>query len=446
MKNTIAITNEFFKEQNEKYLRCKKNTVLRHALANTSMPNVVRSHDFANLTRNMFSIDVKTMDACNQKQSGRCWIFAACNVLREIIGKKLNIKQLELSQAYVAFFDKLEKVNYIAETIIDLIDKDYDDRELQFVLQSKISDGGQWDMFVNIVKKYGICPKMAMDETAQSNQSNYYNRLINANISKFAADVKNAYLNKGMDEVRKIQQDLLEKCYALLLNCYGNPVETFDFEYVDADNKYNIIKNLTPKSFFDKYIGNEIDEYVSIINAPTKDKPFNKSYTVKYLGNVVEGREIRHLNVTMDRLKELVIESLKNDEIVWFGSDVGFYGAREEGLWDDLAFDYATPFGLDFKMDKGEALDYRMSAMNHAMCITGVNLDSNAKETKWKIENSWGTENGNKGYYVMSKTWFDRFTYQAVTKKKYLTKDELDAYLASPVELKPWDPMGTLAD
>lgn len=200
------------------------------------------------------------------------------------------------------------------------------------------------------------------------------------------------------------------------------------------------------QSVFFKYIGKEIDEYISIINAPTSDKQFYKSYTISHLGNVVEGKEIKHLNVPMDRLKQLVVAQLKNNEIVWFGADVAYYGIRDEGIWDDKSFDYMSPFGMDFSLDKGSALDYRMSAMNHAMCITGVNLDDEGKATKWKIQNSWGTENGAKGYYIMSATWFDKFTYQVVTHKKYLSEKELSAYNSQPVILNPWDPMGTLAD
>lgn len=250
IKDVYTITNEFLKINNDEYVKCKKNNVIRNALSNSPFFNVVRSHDNAKNTRFAFNVEVKTMEATNQKQTGRCWIFAACNVLREIIAKHLNMKQFELSQSYIAFWDKFEKINYTLETIIELLDKDYDDRVLQFVISNGVSDGGQWDMFVNIVKKYGICPKMALDETSQSNQSVFYNRLINANICKFAAMAKKAYESDGIMEVRRLQQELLEKCYALLLNCYGKPVETFDFEYVDKDEVYHIEKECTPKAFF----------------------------------------------------------------------------------------------------------------------------------------------------------------------------------------------------
>ncbi len=386
-----------------------------------------------------FSIDIPTMKATNQKQSGRCWIFAACNFLREDIAHRLHISEFELSQSYVAFYDKLEKINLTLNILEELKDEDYDDRTLQFILQSGIGDGGQWDMFVNVVKKYGICPKNAFVETATSSGTRVLNQLINTELRHFASDVRQ------VKDTKALKEDYLKRFYVALVNCYGIPPKEFDFEYVDKDKKYHLEKGLTPAKFFEKYIASALDEYVSVINAPTKDKPFMKSYTVKYLGNVIGGKVITHLNLPIERLKELVLAQLKDGQIVWFGSDVAFYRDMPNAKWDDGAFDFKSTLNLDFKMDKGEALDYRASQMGHAMCITGVNLKDGIP-TKWKIENSWGSDGAQGGYYIMSASWFDLYTYQAVINKKYLTKEELEAYNAEPIVLKPWDPMGSLAD
>ncbi len=426
----------------KEYQKDNKNTVLRHAMSKTPLSTVVRSQDEIENVNFDFDINLKTLSAANQKQSGRCWIFAATNVAREIIAKKLNIGEFELSQSYVAFYDRLEKCNFLLEAVINELDKDYDDRTLQFLLQSGIGDGGQWDMFVNVVNKYGLCPKHVYPETCTSSATRDTNLLINFNIRKFASDAKAL---KDLNKVRALKEEVLKKIYFLLINAYGVPPQSFTFEYTDKDGNYHKEEGLSPLSFKEKYIGDELDNYVSIINAPTKDKAFNKSYTVKYLGNVVGGKIVNHLNLEMSRLKELIISQLKDEQIVWFGSDVGFYGDREVGIWDDRIFDYESAIGLDYKMDKGEALDYRASAMNHAMCITGVAF-KDGKPHKWKIENSWGTANGNNGYYYMSSSWFDHFVYQAVVNKKYLSESELKAYNEKPIELKPWDPMGSLAE
>ena len=433
------------KKDLDEYQKDNKNTVMRHAMSKTPLSTVVRSQDEIENVNFDFDINLKTLSVTNQKQSGRCWIFAATNVLREMIASNLNLGEFELSQSYIAFYDRLEKSNFLLEAVMELLDKDYDDRTLSFLLANGIGDGGQWDMFVNIVNKYGLCPKHVYPETCTSSGTRDTNLLINFNIRKFASDAKELFKNKGLDAVRRLKKSVLKKIYFLLIDAYGVPPEKFDFEYTDKDGKYHKESGLTPLSFKEKYVGNKLNDYVSIINAPTKNKPFNKSYTVKYLGNVAGGKIVTHLNLKMDRLKELVIKQLKDGHIVWFGSDVGFYGDRETGIWDDRLFDYESALGLDFKMDKGEALDYRASAMNHAMCITGVAL-RNGKATKWKIENSWGNDRGEKGYFYMSSSWFDRFVYQAVVDKKYLSEVELKAYCSKPIELKPWDPMGSLAD
>ena len=422
-----------------------KNIVLRHALSKCSLYDIAYSQDQAPEMDFNFDIDIKTMSATNQKASGRCWIFAATNVCREIIANKLNMASFELSQSYIAFYDRLEKANYLLESVIELIDKDYDDRTLTYLLENGVGDGGQWDMFVNIVNKYGLCPKNVFPETNTSSATRDTAQVINFNIRKFASLAKSLFEKKGLAAVRKEKEVLLGKFYVLLSDAYGVVPAKFDFEYVDKDGGYHLEKGFTPLSFKEKYLGNQLDDFVSLINAPTKSKPFGKTYTIAYLGNVVGGKEVIHLNVTMERMKELILAQLKDNRIVWFGSDVGFYGDRAIGMWDDQAFDLETPFALSLLMEKGESLDYHASQMNHAMCITGVAF-RNGEPRKWKIENSWGTDRGKNGYYLMSNTWFDQFVYQAVVDKKYLNKDELKALSKKPVVLKPWDPMGSLAD
>ena len=422
-----------------------QNKILRHALSKNSLYAIASSQDADPEMDFNFDINIKTLPAANQKASGRCWIFAATNVCREIVAAKCNLSNFELSQSYLAFYDRLEKSNYLLESIIELLDKDYDDRTLTFLLQNGVGDGGQWDMFVNLVNKYGLCPKNVFPETNTSSATRETGQVINFNIRKFASEAKDLYQGEGIEAVRKAKDELLDKIYVLLSDAYGLVPETFDFDYTDKDGNYHLEKDFTPLSFKEKYLGDELNNYVSLINAPTKDKPFGKTYTVAYLGNVVGGKEVTHLNVTMDRMKKLILSQLEDNRIVWFGSDVGFYGDRELGIWDDQKFDLDTPFGLNLIMNKGESLDYRASQMNHAMCITGVSF-KNGEPRKWKIENSWGKDRAKDGYYIMSNTWFDQFVYQAVVDKKYLNKEELKALEEKPIVLKPWDPMGSLAD
>ena len=439
------IKKTYLEKELKNYKGDEKNTIIRHALVKNSLLTVASSQDEIKEMDFNFDINIKTLPAANQKASGRCWLFAATNVCREVIAKKLNLANFELSQSYLAFYDRLEKSNYLLEAVIELIDKEYDDRTLAFLLQNGVGDGGQWDMFVSLANKYGLCPKNVYPETNTSSATRETAQLINFTIRKFASDAKALYQTKGLEAVRKEKEEVLNKIYFLLVNAYGLPPEKFDFEYTDKDGNYHLEKGFDALSFKDKYLGDSLNDYVSLINAPTKDKAFGKTYTVQYLGNVVGGKQVTHLNVTMDRMKELILKQLRDDRIVWFGSDVGFYGDREEGVWDDTRFDLNTPFGLDLKMNKGESLDYHASQMNHAMCITGVSFKEGIP-SKWKIENSWGKDRAKDGYYIMSKSWFDQFVYQAVVDKKYLNEEESKALQGEPVVLKPWDPMGSLAD
>ncbi len=393
-----------------------------------------------------FSIDIKTLPSTNQKSSGRCWLFAATNILRERIAAEKNLENFELSQAWLAFWDKFERCNYFLESIIKLIDRDIDDRTLTFVLTSGVADGGQWDMFVNIIEKYGILPKDNYPDNAQSAGTGQMNTQININLKRCAAKLRQMYAaGASLDEIYAAKDEMLKKIYVFLVTCYGEPPKTFDFEYKDKDGKITVEYGYTPIEFKKKYVGDMLKDYVSIINGPTSDKPFHKLYTVELLGNVAEGEIVKYLNLPMDEFKKAVLDQMKDGQIVWFGSDCGKYGERDtKALWDTSLYDYTSVTGLEVDMTKDEALDYHYSAMNHAMVLTGVHLVDD-KPTRWKIENSWGQDRPNKGYFFCTDEWFDKFVYQAVVHKKYLEK-YADALASEPVVLKPWDPMGTLAE
>jgi bleomycin hydrolase len=393
----------------------------------------------------LFSIDIKTMASTNQKSSGRCWLFAATNVLRERIAKEKNLENFELSQSWLAFWDKFERCNFFLENMIATADRDIDDRTVAFLLQTGVQDGGQWDMFVNIINKYGIVPKDAYQETAQSSGTGMLNNQINANLKHNASVLrKMAASGAPAGEIAAAKDKMLSALYTFLVRCYGVPPKSFDFEGKDKDGNYFIERDNTPLSFKEKYIGNMLDDYISIINGPTDDKPYDKLYTVDFLGNVAGAPPIKYLNLELSEFKKMVLDQLKDGEIVWFGSDCGKYGERTKNLWDPALYEYDLVTGLDTTLTKAEQLDYLYSAMNHAMVITGVHLDNDIPK-RWKIENSWGTDGANGGYYFMSDTWFDKFVYQAVINKKYLGEKAAIAD-SEPIVLKPWDPMGTLAD
>ena len=393
-----------------------------------------------------YSVSLEQGDITNQKQSGRCWMFAALNTMRYQVMKKCNLKTFELSQAYLFFWDKLEKSNYFLESILETVELPTSSRLVSYLLTAPVGDGGQWDMLCNLVKKYGVVPKTAYPESKASSGSREMDSTLTEKLREDACILRRMYKERmDMDAIRERKTEMLNEIYRLLCICLGEPPKSFTFEYRDEDKNFHRETGLTPKSFFEKYVGINLDDYVSLINAPTSDKPYGHSYTVKYLGNVREGNAVRYLNLPIEELKKAAIAQLKDGQPVWFGCDVGKHSDRDSGVMDLDIRSLETLLDTKFTMTKAERLDYGQSLMTHAMVFQGVNLDENGQPNRWRVENSWGKDPGKDGYYLMTDRWFDEYMYQIVVNKKYLTNEQLAAYQSEPTELEPWDPMGSLA-
>ena len=394
----------------------------------------------------VFSIDLATGKVANQKQSGRCWMFAALNTFRHKLLTTFQLKDFELSQNYTFFWDKYEKANYFYENILNTADQPVTSREVAFLLQTPQQDGGQWDMIVSLFQKYGVVPKSVMPESSNSSNSRDLNNYLNKLLRKHAVLLRQMILEEATEEeIQANREAMLQEVYNLLAISLGTPPTVFDFEYRDEEKNYHLDQGLTPQSFYDKYVDVDLDEYISIINAPTEDKPFMKSYTVDMLGNVVDGKQVKYLNLEMEDFKALAVKQLEQGESVWFGCDVGQSSTRDSGIMALDAYDVEDLFDVDLTMTKAERLDYGESLMTHAMVLTGVDLiDGQAK--KWKVENSWGEKVGEKGFFVMSDEWMDEFTYQIVVRKEFLTPDQLAAFEAEPTVLATWDPMAELEE
>ena len=439
-----SVSTETISQMRNSYESDAKKRVVRNALTKNDVSTISRVFEAEAANPNVFNVDNKTMTATNQLASGRCWLFSSMNVLREKVAKKYNIPEFELSQNYVAFYDKLEKSNWFMECTLKEIDSPLNSPEMRFLMQYPVGDGGQWNMVQSLVKKYGVVPKSAMPETYQSSHTRNMNGILNKRLRKFVIDSRKAHA-EGRD-IAPIKEKALNDVYGFLASCFGLPPKEFTFEYYDKDGKAHSAYHLTPKKFFDEYVDMNMDDYINCINGPTADKPFHKTFTVKYLGNVVDGNPVNLLNLPIDELKNAIVEQLKSGEVVWFGCDCGPDGDRETGLWDDKQYDYEGTFDMDLSMSKAEMLDYSESAMNHAMVITAVNLDENGKPDRWKIENSWGDKIANKGYFIASDSWFEKYVYVAAINRKFLDKEALAGLEGEPTVLEPWDPFGTLAD
>ncbi len=396
--------------------------------------------------RHQYSISLEQGKITNQKQSGRCWMFAALNIMRFAVMQKLDLDTFELSQNYTLFYDKLEKANYFLESILETLDEPTNGRLISYLLTAPLNDGGQWDMFCNLIEKYGVVPKDAMPETAASSATREMTRYLTMKLREFACTLRTGHQEgKTVEELRQQKEAMMETIYNMLCISLGKPPKTFTLEVRNKQKEFIRDENLTGKEFFQKYIGWELSDYVSLINAPTADKPYHKTYTVKMLGNVKEGRPVKYLNLPVEDLKKAAIAQMQDGHPVWFGCDVGQSSLREGGVMDLNSIQVNSLFGTEFTMNKAQRLDYGESLMTHAMVFQGVNLDENGNPTRWRVENSWGKDAGVDGYYVMSDDWFTEYTYQIVVNKKYLTAQQVEELAQEPIELEPWDPMGSLA-
>lgn len=394
----------------------------------------------------VFSLDLTKDKVSDQKASGRCWMFAALNTFRHKMIAGFQLEDFELSQAHTFFWDKYEKSNWFLDQMLATADQELTSRKVKFLLDTPQQDGGQWDMVVSLFEKYGVVPKSVYPESISSGNSRELNQILNKLLRQDAQILRELVAaGANLAELHAKKEELLQEVFNFLAMNLGLPPRQFDFSYRDKDNNFHSESGLTPQAFFKKYVDLKLDDYVSIINAPTADKPYGQSYTVEMLGNVVGSKPVRYLNVEMDRLKELAIAQMQAGETVWFGSDVGQSSNRKAGIMADGMYDFTSSMDIQLTQDKAGRLDYSESLMTHAMVLTGVDLDENGKAKKWKVENSWGEKVGNKGYFVASDSWMDEYTYQIVVRKEFLTEAELAAYEAEPIVLAPWDPMGALA-
>jgi len=439
-KNLEDFSTYFNKRENSKIIA---NAVIKNGINDTALNNesVKKMHYD-------FSEEIDVGKVTNQEKSGRCWMFAALNNIRYSISKDLNIKDhdFELSEAYTMFWDKLEKANYFLENIISTVDLELDSRRVMWLLNEPTNDGGQWDMFTALIEKYGIIPKYTMPESYHSSNSRYMNKILSLKLRDLAKSLRKDFkLGADKESLREEKESMLAEIYSILAYFLGEPPQEFDFEYKDKDGKFYRDSGLSPLEFYNKYSKVKMTDYVSIINAPTNDKPFDQTYTVEFLGNVKEGQQIHYLNLPIEKLIDYSTAQLKDGEPVWFGCDVGQWSDRDLGIMDTELFNYQDLLDTKFSLDKGQRLQYGESILTHAMVFTGVNINDQDQAERWKVQNSWGEKVGEDGFFIMSNDWFKEFNYEVVINKKYLSEADLKSYQKDPVVLKPWDPMGSLA-
>jgi len=386
-----------------------------------------------------FSNKIKTKGITNQKSTGRCWLFAGYNILRYNVIKKLELDSFELSENYGMFYDKLEKANLFLEGIINTADKPLLSREVDHWLKNPLPDGGQWNMVVNLVDKYGVVPKKIMPETYNSSNSRTMNRII-SKFLRYDATILREKFNSGVKKkkLRKLKVKMLKDVYRLLTYFLGIPPDDFEWRYKGKDDKLTVSKTYTPNTFYNEFINVDLKNYIMLYNAP--HKPYYKIYAIKNDKDMADKPNLTFINLPVSELKELTKKSILAEEPVWFGCDVGKDYFSEKGVLIPSIYDYESLLDIEFKMTKKERVLYRASIPTHAMIFTGVDIIKD-KPQKWLIENSWGKKAGRKGFLVMKDEWFKHYVFEVVINLELIPEKILDILKEEPVVLPSWDPM-----
>jgi bleomycin hydrolase len=442
-----SVSQKFVDEQARRFDEDPLNSVRQNAMAESDAGKLALNQKVAMAVDRNFSIRLDDWGPTDQKASGRCWLFAATNLLRAGIIKRLKLKSFELSQSWLMFWDKLEKANYFLEAMMETSDRDIDDRTVATVLRNCVNDGGQWKMFVNVAVKYGLVPKAAMPETLSSSSTGSMNGALMGRLrvaAKLLRDMTRS--SHPASDIKKTKEKALADVYGILRVHLGNPPARFDWQWTDDKKKFHRRKGMTAKSFMKEFVSIPLQEYVCLVHDPRKSSPVGRTFTVEYLGNVVEGGIVTYLNVDITTLKGMALKALKAGEPVWFGCDCSKMLHRDLSVWDAKMFDFETLYGMPLELpSKEDRLLFKRTAMNHAMLFTGVDEEKGTPR-KWRVENSWGEKGEGKGFYVMNDSWFDEHMFEIAARRSRLPAVLRAALDTPPLVLPAWDPMGSLAE
>jgi len=447
--NTVFITSDLIDQWSQSFDGCPERRLAQNAMTKVFPAEVLISQNARTRNTHVFSNKIpKEAKVSDQKSTGRCWQFAALNAMRLKVIEKHNLDtDFELSHSYLFFWDKLERANWFLEMIIELPDEPVDSRLMQWTLgnENLSNDGGQWDMLVNLINKYGVVPKSAYPETKTGERSLYLNRFLKNILRGFACELhKMQQRGCSEDALKERKMAMLNKVFDILMIHFGRPPLQFDWEFQDKDKNFGAVRGITPLQFYREHCDYDVDAYVSIVNDPRHE--YYATYTVDRLGNVVGGKPVLYLNLPSDDLKRYSKQTIDAGDAVWFGCDVGKEHDRDLGVLDASVHDYELVYGIKPNMTKAERLMYGESMMTHAMLLTAYHEEPNSElPTKWRVENTWGEKSGNKGYLVMTNEWFDEFMFQICVKKDLLDDQAVEGLSKEPQLLPAWDPMGTLA-
>lgn len=299
--------NEFSK----KYNQDTNNKIIENSITKNGLENTCINRNIIIENQPVFNIELPESKRYNQMESYKCWIYAGINVIKYNIAENLNIDimNLELSSTYISFFDKLEKTNNVYENIINIDNTNLDYIHKENIIKYCVSEGGYWQWFVSIINKYGIVPISFMPDNIESSNYEKISDILDEKVKKDIVYLLNMKNNKeSIEKLREKKLQFLQENYFILSKILGEPSFKFDFEYKDKNNKYMIVKDITPLEFKNNFLTLNLEDFVSIGNLPMYNKQYYKLYSKKYLGNIYNNSYVSFLNLPIQDLKELAIK------------------------------------------------------------------------------------------------------------------------------------------
>lgn len=430
-----GITQDMLNQIKSSYKHTPADKAIYNAMAETSIAVLAKNHEnLANFDTN-FTNKVVSHGITDQQQSGRCWLFTGLNVLRAQMMAKYGLDEMEFSQNYCFFYDQLEKANLFLQGIIDTREKPMDDKMVEWLFRNPISDGGQFTGISDVIGKYGVVPSSVMPETYSSENTSQIARLVGLKLREFGLQLRDeAAKGVKVSALEAKRTEMLSTVYRMLALAFGEPVERFTWTMNGETKEY------TPQSFYQEYLGNDLtNNYVMLMNDPSRE--YYKCYEIDFDRHVYDGKNWTYVNLPVEDIKAMAIESIKDSTMMYFSCDVAKFLDSKRGTLDLKNFDYESLMGTTFGMNKKQRVQTFASGSSHAMTLMAVDLDKDGKPKKWMVENSWGAEAGYKGHLIMTDEWFDEYMFRLVVEKKYVPEKVLNILKQKPIRLPAWDPM-----
>ncbi len=450
--NAGALKPDFIAEMRSGYVMGVGDRARHNAVTNNPLSSLALNRDTLRGNDGHFSHRIKTKGITDQKQSGRCWMFAGLNVLRPQVIRDHQMEEFEFSIAYLQFWDKMEKSNLYMESIIDLRDADYLDRDWEMVNRMSLEDGGWWSYLVGLVEKYGVVPLTVMPETYASTHTKTLNHILGRLLRRHAVRIMQRH-DDGADveSLRTLKNEALKEVYRFLVINLGEPPADFEWRYQIRSRTDKLEETLcveernltsterhTPRSFYDRYVGNSLNDFVCLYNDPHNE--LDRHYCFDRVRNIVGNDCMHFVNIDVAPMKQIAKNSILANQPVWFAVNMDFDQSEEHGLMEHQLFDYESLFDLDLTISKADRTRFHAGASGHAMALMGVDLDKEGHPRKWLVENSHGEKTGDKGRWTLLDKWFDEHVYTIIVHKQHVPSSILEHFEEKPTVLPAWYP------